>query len=186
MRTQEKWIGVIRNRFLNTLTPRLAKDIEQLPAFNMHPDTEINSIFLWGDVGTGKTVYAAQLLVEEARRIYLTPDNRRTYTDCLFVSVPELFRQLKASFDDNAKFNGYMSAYMGCHILVLDDIGAEKSSEWALQQLYLILNHRYEYMKKTIITSNKPLEDLAEFFGDDRITSRIRRMGEIAEKRKRW
>jgi DNA replication protein DnaC len=48
--------------------------------------------------------------------------------------------------------------------------------------LYHLINHRYEYMKKTIITSNYTLEELEQRLNDQRITSRINRMCKIEEK----
>lgn len=187
MRTIQEWENKVRSKFLQTLTPRLQRDLTKYK----EPDPPIGkesipSAYYWGDAGTGKTVRAAQLLIEEAKRLYLNPKDDYTFMSCIFVSVPELYRQLKSSFDDNIAFNSYMERYRTCHFLVLDDIGAEKTSEWALQQLYLIINYRYEYLLTTIITSNKTLEDLADFLGDDRIPSRIQRMGDIWEKIKRW
>ena len=187
MRTIEKWNDGVRNKFVQTLTPRLQKDLEKYKEPDVFISDElIISRYYWGDVGTGKTVRAAQLLVEEAKRLYLNPKDDYTFMSCIFVSVPELYRQLKSSFDDNIAFNMYMERYRTCHFLVLDDIGAEKASEWALQQLYLIINYRYEYLLTTIITSNKSLDALAEYIEDDRIPARIRRMGKVTQKIKHW
>jgi len=66
--------------------------------------------------------------------------------------------------------------------LVLDDLGTCKLSEWMFEILYSLINYRYEYLKTTIITSNYSIEQLAELWNDDRITSRIVRSGEVFEK----
>jgi len=185
MRTPERWKKIepfVRGK----LTPRLRRDLVSLKTPTIPPEEEITSLYLWGDVGTGKTVYAAQLYMEESKRLYLNPISPEVKEECIFISVPELFERMKNSFGKQSSGEDILFPYKVCHLLVLDDIGAEKPSEWALQQLYLIINHRYEYMLKTIITSNKPLVDLAILFGDDRITSRIQRMGEIKEKVRRW
>jgi len=57
-------------------------------------------------------------------------------------------------------------------VLLLDDIGAEKASEWVKQTLYLIIDNRYGNMKKTFITSNLTLNQISNQL-DDRISSRI-------------
>jgi DNA replication protein DnaC len=186
-RSIEKWDNGVKDKFLKTLTPRLARDARMYSKPNPPISGEtITSVYYWGDVGTGKTVYAVQLLIEEAKRVYLNPNNERTYENCIFISVPELFNLLKSNFNNNDELQRNMDLWRKAYFLVLDDIGAEKTSEWALTQLYLIINYRYEQLLPTIITSNKSLKELAEFLGDDRITSRIRRMGEVVEKRKRW
>ena len=45
-------------------------------------------------------------------------------------------------------------------VLLLDDIGAEKSTEWAKATLYLIVDQRYADMKKTYFTSNLTLKEI--------------------------
>jgi DNA replication protein DnaC len=67
-------------------------------------------------------------------------------------------------------------------LLILDDLGVDKPSDWVLNVLYNIINYRYENLKKTIITSNFSLDEIAEAFNDNRITRRIERMCIIEEK----
>ncbi|EKD46442.1 MAG: hypothetical protein ACD_67C00234G0001, partial [uncultured bacterium] len=58
------------------------------------------------------------------------------------------------------------------HLLVFDDIGAEKSSDWVQETLFVLINHRYEQMLSTILTTNCTLDELATRVGK-RITSRL-------------
>jgi DNA replication protein DnaC len=60
-------------------------------------------------------------------------------------------------------------------LLVLDDLGAEKASEYVLDRLYLIINGRYENDLPTLITTNLGLEQLRQQVGP-RIVSRISEM----------
>jgi len=64
-------------------------------------------------------------------------------------------------------------------------VHAEKTTEWALQTLFVIIDRRYRNMVKTIITSNLSLNEISEKIGD-RIASRSeeRRVGK--ECRSRW
>jgi DNA replication protein DnaC len=73
-------------------------------------------------------------------------------------------------------------------LLHLDDLGAEKTSAWVLEQLYSIVNARYEAQKSILITTNLQREALAEQIGE-RTVSRLEEMCEIlpltgADKRK--
>src|SRR3990167_9483378 len=62
-----------------------------------------------------------------------------------------------------ANFNG---------VLIIDDIGAEKMSDWVRQILYYIINEREQRLLPTVITSNFSLQQIAEQI-DIRISSRI-------------
>jgi DNA replication protein DnaC len=70
--------------------------------------------------------------------------------------------------------------YSRCPLLVLDDLGVEKTTDWALQTLYVILNNRYTNYRQTIITSNLTLEEIGNKLGD-RIASRIAGMCSIIQ-----
>jgi DNA replication protein DnaC len=65
-------------------------------------------------------------------------------------------------------------------VLILDDLGAEKASEWVAETLYILIDDRYGNMKPTVFTSNYSPSELAERLGD-RIVSRIMEMCRIIE-----
>jgi DNA replication protein DnaC len=182
MRTNQKWNDGVRENFISVnFTPRIYHDLSQI-TFPNFTDYEIKSIFIWGNTGYGKTLTAASLMIEEQRRIYLNNGPKNDYEFCKFISVPELFEDLKRSFGDSAKTNRIIQAFQNIHLLVLDDMGVTKPTDWVLQMLYLIINHRYEFCKKTIITSNIGLKELSVLLGDDRITSRIERSYQLINK----
>ena len=60
---------------------------------------------------------------------------------------------------------------MDVGLLCLDDLGAEKRSEWTDQELYYLIDSRYRKGLKTIITSNNDITGLSE---DSRLSDRIR------------
>jgi DNA replication protein DnaC len=62
-------------------------------------------------------------------------------------------------------------------LLHVDDVGAEKSSAWVLEQLYAIVNARYEAERSMTITTNLDFDDLTEQIGA-RTVSRLREMCE--------
>ena len=58
-------------------------------------------------------------------------------------------------------------------LLVLDDLGAQKTTEWVTERLFVIINARYDDLLPTIITSNIYLEELRQLPGWDRLVDRI-------------
>lgn len=95
-----------------------------------------------------------------------------------FENVPHMLYLVKRDYKDRTD---YQDGLVGSHrVLVLDDIGVEKVSEFVEEFMYLLINTQYEKVYPIVITSNLPLSALAEKLGD-RIVSRIKEMCEIIE-----
>jgi DNA replication protein DnaC len=108
---------------------------------------------LWfdGPVGTGKTSLA--ILVAKAAK-----DSGRSYA---VFPVPRLLAEIKRTFDRDAS-DTYMSFFRRLctvDLLVLDDLGAEKQTEWVLEQLYSIVNERWQDRRSIVVTTNVPDPD---------------------------
>jgi DNA replication protein DnaC len=108
---------------------------------------------LWfdGPVGTGKTSLA--ILVAKAAK-----DAGRSYA---VYPVPRLLAEIKRTFDRDAS-DTYMSFFRRLctvDVLVLDDLGAEKQTEWVLEQLYSIVNERWQDRRSIVVTTNLPDPD---------------------------
>lgn len=88
-----------------------------------------------------------------------------------FWKVPSYLSWLKKMvFDQNYDMDVVTKAYREENILlVLDDLGVENPTDWASEQLYLILDARYDAQLPTILTSNRPANHL-----DERLVSRFR------------
>ena len=109
---------------------------------------KIKGLYLHGNFGSGKTYLVAALLNE------LTKKRVRTQ----IVYFPELIREIKGDFDSYAD---KMEYYMDVDILFLDDIGAEKVTEWSRDEvLGTILQNRMNNSLPTFFTSNLTIEEL--------------------------
>ena len=94
----------------------------------------------------------------------------------IIVYYPEMLRTLKESFYDD--FGLIMNDLKNADILLLDDIGAERPSEYVCERLYDLINHRYTNMLSTIYTSNLTPFELGDRLGS-RIESRVRSAEQI-------
>jgi DNA replication protein DnaC len=108
---------------------------------------------LWfdGPVGTGKTSLA--ILVAKAAK-----DAGRSYA---VYPVPRLLAEIKRTFDRDASdtYLGFFRRLCTVDVLVLDDLGAEKQTEWVLEQLYSIVNERWQDRRSIVVTTNIPDAD---------------------------
>ena len=102
-----------------------------------------SGVFLYGTKGTGKTKLAAIIANERAR----------AGSPVLFASVPDLMADIRRSFKDETTSEA-VQAVKNTPFLVLDDLGAEKMTEWVGEQLFCIVNHRYNEQLPTVVTSN--------------------------------
>lgn len=141
-------------------------------------------LYLAGPVGTGKT-YQAAALVRLRFRMFDVPklgvagyEQSPDYWGPKPVewrNVPSLLEDVRRSFDSpETAPNGLDRA----PLLVLDDIGAEKPSEWVEERLYCIINERYETGLPVIVTSNLTPAKLGQRVGA-RLTSRLTEMCDV-------
>lgn len=144
---------------------KTAWNYEGLQAAEDYVSEKINGIFFTGSAGTGKTVLACKILHELSKKF-----------SARFVSVPVLLNEMRDSFQNKSHSNmAFVGKYVAYHTLVLDDLGAEKTSDWATEVLYLIINRRYEEGKGVIVTTNCSPAELSDRLGD-RVISRLAEM----------
>ncbi len=185
MRDEQSWRETGLPRAISSFSPRLAKDLREIP-YKIKDIPDLGSYYIHGPIGCGKTLLAAWIALEERRRIYLNPEEEQSVKEIIFITVPDFLNDIIATYDDNSRSaQEYLDRLTKAHLLVLDDLGAERSTDWALSMLYLLINRRYEEMNHTIFTSNLFLDELAEKMGDERIPGRIERMCTIMEMKER-
>jgi DNA replication protein DnaC len=122
------------------------------------------SLWLTGGVGTGKTALA--MIVSKA-----AIDAGRSVA---VYSCPRLLSVIRESIDSGGVL-AFLDRIAAVDLLHIDDLGAEHRTEWVLEQLYTIINARYEDERSTVITSNLEPDELAAQLGE-RIVSRLEGM----------
>lgn len=138
-------------------------------------------LFLYGKCkGNGKTTWACKIMNEYFRHVALKNNLR-----CrgLFVSVPQFLQSIRDSMDSkDLSIHDFMDNILSADLVIWDDIGAEKSSEWVRERLLSFINYREANGRCQIYTSNLPLTELVldECLGE-RVVSRIKGQCHILE-----
>lgn len=116
-------------------------------------DTERNCLLIVGGYGTGKTHLAAAI----GNKLM---DN----------GVPVLFDTFSGHLNKlKLEFNGgrevYLEQMKNIDMLILDDIGKEKQTEWSKSIMFDVINYRYEHLLPIVMTTNLNNEALKEYLG---------------------
>jgi DNA replication protein DnaC len=128
---------------------------------------EGRGLWLAGDVGTGKTTLA--MLISKAAM-------EADHTVAIY-SLPRLLAMLRDTYDDDAEYSlsDLIDKLCAVDLLHVDDVGAEQTSAWVLEQLYTIVNTRYEDGRAMVLTTNLHGDELEQQIGL-RTVSRIYEM----------
>lgn len=107
---------------------------------------EGHGIWFAGDVGTGKTTLA--MLISKAAL-------EKGHSVAIY-SLPRLLSLLRATYDDASRYSllDLTDRLTAVDLLHIDDVGAEQSTPWVLEQLYNIVNTRYEDGRPLLLTTN--------------------------------
>ena len=105
-------------------------------------------LLLFGDVGTGKSFFAgciANALLDRDVPVLMT-------------NFPSILNRLTGVFaEDRAAFIASLDDYS---LLVIDDLGVERSTEYAMEQMFTVIDSRYRSKKPLIVTTNLKLEEI--------------------------
>ena len=112
-------------------------------------------LWLMGDVGTGKTTLA--MIVSKA-----ASDAGRSVA---IFSLPRLLNLIRRAIETEAGTLGFLDRLAAIDLLHIDDLGAENTTEWVLEQLYSIINVRYEDERAMTVTTNLTYEQLQDQLG---------------------
>lgn len=123
-----------------------------------------DSLMLWGNVGNGKSHIASAIANHLNDQGYIV----------IFQSVPDLLARIKSTFGKSQETESdILRALQQCDLLILDDIGAEKVTDWVQEVMFRIIDKRYRKQRPILYTSNLKPSMLLEKLGGriyDRIT----------------
>jgi DNA replication protein DnaC len=184
-RCRAQQIAAANARSLSAVIPRRFRDVafERKPVVDMDagvvravrryvedvgPNLDAGrGLWLMGDVGTGKTTLAmliSKAALEAGRSVAI-------------YSLPRLLAELRKTFDEDSdrSFLELLDRLAAVDLLHVDDLGAERTSPWVIEQLYSIVNSRYEERRSMVVTTNLQREELVEQIGE-RTVSRLTEM----------
>lgn len=137
------------NTYDNITTEAKTKALDYANNIEKYLETGTNLIIEGaGKVGTGKTHLAcaiAQAVMQKG-------------IPAKFINVVSMIAEIKESFQ--------IKNFTDVEVLIIDDLGKEKGTEWVCETVYGIINKRYEQMKPTIITTEKPMAAMTSHYDD--------------------
>lgn len=125
-------------------------------------------LWIYGGAGTGKTTLAmlvSRIALEAGRSVAI-------------YSLPKLLARIRRTYDAEAGEQSYSELFerlSTVDLLHVDDLGTEKQTEWVLEQLYALVNERYESQRSLVVTTNHDESELEEQIGA-RVVSRLAEM----------
>ena len=110
-------------------------------------------LVLTGPVGCGKTHLAASIANYRLQQ----------GQPAVFVVVPDLLDHLRSSFapESPMTYDVLFDSIKNAPLLILDDLGAQSTTPWALEKLFQLINHRYNGRLPTVITTSLNRSGLA-------------------------
>lgn len=184
-----KCVGCERDEMLKRLgsfiPPRFREAIDIDPGITawVKRGKDAQGLYLAGPVGTGKTHAAWTAVGYWCLAAGVMPYTPRTQgvegwstagPTVIFTRMTDLLDDLRPGDSSRQRVRDCQSA----SLLVIDDIGAEKASEWTQERLYTIIDHRYANCLPLLVTGNLPPSKLAEQTGE-RSASRLAEMCEV-------
>lgn len=133
------------NRQAAIAAQRYADNFDKLLPKRDKPEPGRNGLFISGPKGTGKTHLAASIANQLIQK----------GTPVICMTMIDLLERIKRTFARGGADEGtVLSIYKTVPLLVIDDMGKEPPTEWAVSTIYNIINGRYEAYMPTIVTTN--------------------------------
>ena len=158
--------------------------VEFVDRFSKSKNGKVKGLLFSGGVGSGKTLLSAAILNTIIDNTEVSEHDaegagtsRFEYSPVRFTSTVELFERLKSTYsaDNKETAQGIMSALKECRVLALDDMGAEKPTEWVNERLFEIIDYRYNEYLPVIASTNATPAELKTQIGE-RSFDRLREM----------
>lgn len=132
--------------------------------------TRGKGLFLYSAAtGSGKSRLAVSIANDIIQRLNI---------NVLYISSSNMLNEIKKTFDNKNSFHEHdiLDLYGNVELLIIDDFGVEKATEWSEGIFTQILEERMNNKKITIVTSNLSVEELSDKYPTGRIQGRIEKM----------
>ena len=168
-RCRPQRVAKAKARSLSAVIPRRYADVafERPPVTEIEPRAVVSAVRsfvdridshldagrgLWfmGPVGTGKTTLA--MLVSKGAI--------KAGRSVAIYSLPRLLNEIRDTHRSERSHVGLLDRLTAVDLLHIDDVGAERTTDWVLEELYSIVNARYEDERSMVITTNLDYDDL--------------------------
>ena len=161
-RCRPQRVARAKARSLSAVVPRRYRNV----SFDLPPVTEISppivsatrrfaadiddqldagrGLWFMGPVGTGKTTLAmlvSQAAIKAGRSVAI-------------YSLPRLLNEIRDTHRAERSHVALLDRLTAVDLLHIDDVGAERTTDWVLEELYSIVNGRYEDQRSMVITTN--------------------------------
>ncbi len=161
-RCRPQRVALAKARSLSAVIPRRYRDVafERPPATDIDPqivaatrrfadaiDERIaagRGLWLMGPVGTGKTTLA--MLVSKSAL--------KAGRSVAIYSLPRLLNEIRENHRADRSHIDLLDRLTAVDLLHIDDVGAERTTDWVLEELYSIVNARYEDQRSMVVTTN--------------------------------
>lgn len=112
-------------------------------------------IFLYGPPGTGKSHLLAAAIIA---KVHASTGGIR------WANVPILLDKLRAAqrYTDSETMDRFEAMRDSARVVVLDDFGKERATDWATERLYVLVEARYGALRPTLASTNRTLDELVE------------------------
>ena len=171
-------------RYYMPLSPE-SEDIKAFEELNDFKESVVQKVsegknlYLWGKgTGCGKTSWACKIMGYYFRKVAFESGLEN---EGLYIYLPTFLEDLRNSYSmPDEDLSEVLDMIKACKLLIIDDIGAEKVTEWVRERLVSIINTRVSNGLSTIYTSNLSPDELLEQF-EERIASRVLGCSQIVE-----
>lgn len=131
-----------------------------------------DSLWLSGSNGTGKTTLAMAVSAEATR----------AGRSVAIYSLPQLLARIRRTYDAAVGEDSYIAFFerlASVDLLHIDDLGAEKRTDWVLEQLYAIVDERYGAERSMLVTTNLEETELEEQIGARTVSRLVEMCGDL-------